>query len=57
MTNLEKAIEKAFDRITMMGDSADVYAVLYRYKAIRQLPQEQIDEIYDEIAERQGFTE
>lgn len=56
MTSLDKAIQKASERITLMGDNADIYEVLYRYKAIRQLPEEQIDEIYDQIAKQQGFT-
>lgn len=56
MTSLDKAIQKASERITMMGDNADIYEVLYRYKAIRQLSEEQIDEIYDQIAKQQGFT-
>ena len=53
---LEKAKEKAFDRVTMMGESADIYKVLYSYKAIRELPDKEIDEIYDWIAKGQGFA-
>lgn len=54
---LEKAIERAFDRINLEGDGADIYRVLYQYKAIRELPQEDIDKIYDTLAEQLGFTE
>lgn len=53
--SLEKAIEKAFDRCNLEGDECDVYAVLYRYKAIRELPDDKIDQIYDEMVERLGF--
>lgn len=54
---LEKAIERAFNRINLEGDGADIYETLYRYKAIRELPQEDIDKIYDTLAEQLGFTE
>lgn len=56
MMTLEKAKERAFDRITTMGESADIYKVLYSYKAIRELPDEEIDKIYDWIVRGQGFT-
>ena len=52
---LEQAIEKAFDRCNLIGTNCDIYSVLYKYKAIRELPEEQVDEIYDSIAERLGF--
>ena len=54
--SLEKAIQRAFERVTARGDEVDIYEILYSYKAIRDLPEEQIDEIYDNIAARQGFT-
>lgn len=53
---LETAKQKAFDRCNPIGEECDIYAVLYRYKAIRELPDEQIDKIYDEIAEKLGFV-
>lgn len=52
---LEQAKQKAFDRCNLIGEDCDIYSVLYRYKAIRDLPDEQIDEIYDEMAENLGF--
>lgn len=52
---LEQAKQKAFDRCNLIGEDCDIYSVLYRYKAIRDLPDEQIDQIYDEIAENLGF--
>ena len=51
----ETAIERAFDKCNLIGEDVDIYKVLYTYKAIRELPQEEIDHIYDEIAERLGF--
>ena len=52
---LEQAIERAFDRCNLIGEDCDIYRVLYSYKAIRQLPQNEIDEIYEDIAFRLGF--
>lgn len=52
---LEKAIQRAFDRCNLIGIDCDVYAILYQYKAIRELPQEQVDEIYDTIVQQLGF--
>lgn len=52
---LEKAIQRAFDRCNLIGIDCDVYEILYQYKAIRELPEEQVDEIYDEIVKGLGF--
>lgn len=57
MLSLEKAIQRAFDRCNLIGgEGLDIYQVLYSYKAISQLPDEEIDSIYEDIAERLGFT-
>lgn len=56
MMKLEKAIQRAFDRCNLIGEDVDIYQILYSYKAIAQLPEEKIDEIYDDIAEGLGFT-
>lgn len=53
---LEKAIERAFNKCNLIGDDCDIYSVLYGYKAIRELPEAEIDSIYDYIVERLGFT-
>lgn len=54
---LERALERAFDRCNLEdGKNCDIYAILYRYKAIRELPEEKIDEIYDQFAKGLGFT-
>ncbi len=51
----EKAIERAFDTCNLIGENVDILQVIYRYKALRDLPDEEIDQIYDEIADRLGF--
>lgn len=53
---LQEAIDKAFDRCNLIGEDCDVYAVLYKYKAIRELPEDQFEEIYDKIVHDLGFT-
>lgn len=52
---LEKAIERAIDRCNLIGVSCDVYSILYSYKAIRELPQNEVDKIYDMVVETLGF--
>lgn len=51
----EQAIERAFDRCNLIGQNVDILNIIYQYKALRDLPDEEIDRIYDEIAERLGF--
>lgn len=51
----EKAIERAFDRCNLIGEEVDILQVIYQYKALRELPDEEIDQIYDDIADRLGF--
>lgn len=55
MMKLETAISKAFDKCNLIGEDCDIYSVLFQYKAIRELPMEEIDKIYDEISEGLGF--
>lgn len=52
---LEKWVEKAFDKANLMGEDADIYEALYSYKAIRELDEEQIEALYDYLADRLGF--
>lgn len=52
---LEKAIQRAFDRCNLIGDEVDIYAVLYSYKAIAALDPEDIEKIYEEIADNLGL--
>lgn len=51
----DTAIERAFDACNLIGENVDILQVMYRYKALRELPDEEIDQIYDEIADRLGF--
>lgn len=53
---LETAIDKCFDRCNLMGEDVDIQKYMYQYKAIRELPDDQFDQVYDEIARRLGFT-
>jgi len=55
MYSIEQAKQRAFDRCNLEGEDCEIYNILYQYKAIRELPQEEIDEIYDEMAENLGF--
>lgn len=58
MMTLEKAIQRAFDRCNLEdGANCDIYRIIYQYKAIRDLPDEEIDKIYDDLAERLGFIQ
>lgn len=52
---LDRAIERCFNRCNLIGEDCDVIAVMYQYKAIRELPQAQFDAVYDELVERLGF--
>ena len=52
---LEKWVDKAFDKANLIGEDADLYAVMYSYKAIRDLPNSDVELIYDYLAERLGF--
>ena len=51
----EQAIERVFDRCNLIGEEVDILNIMYQYKAIRELPDEEIDQIYDDIADRLGF--
>ncbi len=55
MITLERAKQRAFDRCNLIGENVEIYAVILQYKAIRELPDDEISEIYDEIAKRLGF--
>ena len=55
MMSLDKAIERAIDRVNLVGEDCDVFSILYQYKAIRELPDEEIDKIYDMVVKSVGF--
>lgn len=54
-TRIETAVERAFRKANLIGEDADLYEVMYSYKALQNLPQEEIEVIYDYLAERLGF--
>lgn len=51
----ENAIERVFDRCNLIGEEVDIYKEMIRYKALRDLPDDELDQIYDDIAHRLGF--
>ena len=53
--NLEKAMQRAFDRLNLIGVNADVYEVLYRYKVFREMSESELDEIYETFIKGLGF--
>ena len=57
MMTLENAIDRATDMANCSGDDEciDIYKYMNRYKAIRNLPDDQYEAVYDEIAFRLGF--
>lgn len=52
---LEKAIEHCFDRCNLIGTDCDVWGQMMRYKAIRELSEDQQDQIYDDLVHSLGF--
>ena len=55
MMSLDKAIERVIDRVNLIGEDCDVLSILYQYKAIRELPDEEVDKIYDRVVQSVGF--
>ena len=51
----EKAIERAFDKANLIGENADLWGILYGYKALRELPEEELERIYTQLAKGLGF--
>ncbi len=49
---LETAIRRCIDTANLSndGESMDIYKYMYRYKAIRDLPEDQFEAVYDEIS-------
>lgn len=52
---LAKAIQRCIDRCNLIGEGCGIYSIMYQYKAIRELSDDEIDTIYDEIAHTLGF--
>lgn len=55
--SIENAIERVYDYCNLnIGEDDDcIYKSIYKYKVLRELEQERIDEIYDEISSRLGL--
>lgn len=54
---LENAIERCIDRCNLAGENVDIYKFMYQYKAIRELPDDEFDKVYDSISKCLGFQE
>lgn len=52
---LESAIERIIDRCNLEGDGCDVYKIMYQYKSVRTLSDEEQDRIYDHVVKVLGF--
>ena len=54
---VEAAVDRLFDRINLMADpeSVEVWSMMMRIKAIRELPYDQQEAVYDDITSRLGF--
>lgn len=52
---LEKAIERCIDRCNLEGADVDIYKYMYQYKAIRNLPDDEFEAVYDSISKALGF--
>lgn len=50
------ASERIFHKCNLIGEDCDVIAVMMKYRAVRELPEKEFDELYDYIVERLGFT-
>lgn len=53
--NIEKATQRAFYRLNIIGVNADVYAVLYSYKVFREMKESELDKIYEKLVKALGF--
>ena len=53
------AIERAFDRANLQaeidGESVEIYRIMYQYKALRDLPDQEFDQVYEDLSRRLGF--
>ena len=52
---LSTAVERAFNKANLIGENVDLYDVMYSYKAIEALNDNDFDAVYDYLAERLGF--
>ena len=58
MLTVKEAKQRAFDRCNLQncywGD-IDIYKEMYKYKALRELPENEFEAVYNELAVRLGF--
>ena len=54
---LDKAIERCIDRCNLdpEDEGMDIYKYMYQYKAIRDLPDDEFEAVYDAISKALGF--
>ncbi len=55
--SLEKSIQRCFDRCNLIGTDCDVWGMMMKYKAIRDLPDAEQDQIYDDLVHDLGFCD
>lgn len=55
MLSIEAAKERAFQKCNLIGENVDVFAVLYQYKVFREMSDQELDKVYDDIVFRLGF--
>lgn len=52
---LENAIERCFNRCNLAGEDCEIIYFMNQYKSIRELPEDEYDRVYEELARRLGF--
>lgn len=53
--NYQKAVERCFERCNLIGEDADIWEQMMRYKALREATEQMQEEAYISIATRLGF--
>lgn len=51
----ETAYQKVFDMANLLGESVDLYSLLYKYKVFREMSNEELDKVYDDLITQLGF--
>lgn len=51
----QKTIDRIFDLCNLEGEDCEIYNVMYRFKSVRNLPEQEFEELYDDLAFRLGF--
>lgn len=49
--SIKRSIDFAYNKCNLSGTDTDVYSVIRKYKNLRNLDEESIDEIYDYIVQ------